>query len=102
MEKIKSNGGLKNPSDLDDKQIEFPVTFNLKAVMGGTATDEEHKKRIIAVFDQFKVKNSFQNKKESSKGTYVSYTFEVVLESKVQMEAVYAALKNVDGLKFAL
>lgn len=100
MEKIKSNGGLKNPANLDDKQIEFPVTFNLKAVMEGTG--KEHKKRILAVFDQFKVKNTFQNKKESSKGTYVSYTFEVELESKVQMEAVYAALKNVEGLKFAL
>lgn len=102
MDKSKSNGNLKNSSELDNKQINFPVTFNLKAVMEGTGSDAENKKKIIAVFTEFGIKNSYQEKKVSSKGTYTSFTFEVTLESKEEMEKLYARLKNVDGLKFAL
>lgn len=98
----KTNGNLKNPADLGDKKIEFPVTINLKAVMEGTGLDEENKTKIVNVFSELGIKNSFQDKKVSSKGTYTSYTFEVVLNSKEEMENLYARLKNVDGLKFAL
>lgn len=102
MDMSKSNGKLKNPSELDNKQINFPVTFNLKAVMEGTGLDEENKKKIVAVFSEFGIKNTYQDKKVSSKGTYTSFTFEVTIESKDEMEKLYARLKNVDGLKFAL
>jgi len=102
MDKSKSNGNLKNPADLDNKKINFPVTFSLKAVMEGTGSDEENKKKIVAVFSEFGIKYSYQNKKVSSKGTYTSFTYEVRLESKEEMEKLYARLKNVDGLKFAI
>ena len=102
MDKSKTNGSPKNPSELDGKKIEFPVTFNLKAVMSGTGSDDENKKKIVALFSELGIKNKYQDKKASSKGTYTSFTFEVTLNSREEMENLYVRLKNVDGLKFAL
>ena len=38
----------------------------------------------------------------SSKGSYISYTYRVTLIGKGQLEKTYGALKNVEGLKFAV
>ncbi len=104
MEKTKSNGNgkLKSMSDMEGKAIEFPVTFELKAVMQGTDSDTENKGKLVAVFDKLKIKNRYLDKKISSKGTYTSFTFEVSLNSKEQMDTLYVVLKDVEGLKFAL
>jgi len=104
MDNIKSNGNgnLKNMANMEGKTIEFPVTFELKAVMQGTIPDEENKKRLVAVFNKLKIKHDYRSKKASSKGTYNSFTFEVTLSSKKLMDQLYADLKNVEGLKFAL
>jgi len=104
MSKISSNGNgqLKSMSDLEGKAIEFPVTFELKAVMQGSGNDTESKSKLAVVFLQFKVKHDYLHKKVSSKGTYTSFTFRVNLKSRKQMDDLYAALKGVDGLKFAV
>lgn len=102
MDNIKPNGKPKNASNLDEKKIEFPVTFNLKAVMAGTDSNASNKEKVESVFDKLGVKHSYNDKKVSSKGTYTSFTFEVTLNSREKMDALYDALKNVDGLKFAL
>lgn len=104
MDEIKSNGNgkLKTMADMKGKTIEFPVTFELKAVMQGTVPDEESKKRLVAVFNNLKIKHDYRSKKTSSKGTYNSFTFEVTLSSKKRMDQLYADLKNVEGLKIAL
>jgi putative lipoic acid-binding regulatory protein len=85
-----------------DVKIEFPVTFNLKAVIGTANTDNENMINLSAVFDSLKVSNSYIGNKKSSKGTYVSYNYSVTLQDKPQLEKLYSDLKNVPGLKFAL
>ena len=104
MEKTKSNGNgmLKSMADMEGKVIEFPVTFELKAVMTGTDMDVENKGKLLAVFDKLKIKHTYRDKKISSKGTYTSFTFEVSLDSKEIMDKLYEDLKSVEGLKFAL
>ena len=104
MEGTKSNGNgkLKSMADIEGKTIEFPVTFELKAVMMGTDMDTENKGKLVAVFDKLKIKHNYRDKKVSSKGTYTSFTFEVSLNSKEIMDKLYEDLKNVEGLKFAL
>lgn len=87
---------------MDGKAIEFPVTFELKVVMMGTDTDIENKGKLVAVFTKLKINHNYLNKKTSSKGTYTSFTYRVTLVGKQQMDHLYAVLKDVEGLKFAL
>jgi len=98
-----NNEVRKNIEDVTQNvKIEFPVTFDLKVVIGATASDKENMKNVLAVFDILKVKNSYIGNKKSSKGTYVSYNYKVTLQNKTQLEQLYTDLKNVPGLKFAI
>lgn len=100
---LPENGGAKNGKTLMDKaEIEFPVTFQLKAVLDTTSTDEQNKEKLSHVFTNLKIKNNYVNSKTSSKGTYISYHYQVTLISKLQLETLYDNLKSVPGLKFAL
>lgn len=102
MNNIKTNGNIKTAAQLEGKTIEFPVTFELKAVLSGTVSDADNKKNLTAVFVKLKVKHNFRSKTVSSKGTYASFTYEVTLNSKQQMDQLYGGLKQLKGLKFAL
>jgi putative lipoic acid-binding regulatory protein len=96
------NGQQNNRPDIfEGKEIEFPVTFQLKAVMIGT-TDKENKQKLEKVFEENKVNYAFTEKKESSKGAYTSYTYEVTLNDKAQMDSMYTGLKEIEELKFAI
>ncbi len=82
--------------------IEFPVTFDLKAVISASISDKENKINLSNVFNALEVKNSYIGNKKSSKGTYVSYNYKVTLLNKTQLEKLYSDLKSVPGLKLAL
>ncbi len=88
--------------EIDNAKIEFPVTFQLKAVMDSSVTDENNKENISAVLESLEIKNKCTGSKKSSKGTYVSYNYQVTLISKLQLETLYDKLKGVPGLKFAI
>jgi len=93
----------KNIEDVtQNAKVEFPVTFDLKAVINTTISEKENMTNLVAVFDALKVNNSYIGNKKSSKGTYVSYNYKVTLISKSQLEKLYDDLKSVPGLKFAL
>lgn len=97
------NGGAKNKQNqFGNAEIEFPVTFVLKAVMDKLGSDEVNMEIIQMVLDNNEIKSKFKNSVNSSKGTYTSYHYEVTLISKLQMETMYAELKTLPGLKFAL
>ena len=96
------NGGAQNADPFKDKEIEYPVSFELKAVMVMEENAGDNKKKLEAVFTKQKVKNQFISDKISSKSTYISYTYGITLTSKGQMESMYNDLKKVKGLKFAL
>jgi len=85
-----------------DAKVEFPVTFDLKAVINATISDKENMANLTAVFNALKIKNSYIGNKKSSKGTYVSYNYKVTLLNKELLEQLYSNLKNVPELKFAL
>lgn len=44
----------------------------------------------------------FRQRESQCKGNYLSYAYNIDIESREQMEQTYAALKDVPGLKFAL
>ncbi len=96
------NGSADDKKSIENVKIEFPTTFQLKAVLDTTDTDEENMKKLADILESLKIKHSYTNSKTSSKGTYTSYHYQVTLTSKPQMETLYDQLKNVSGLKFAL
>ncbi len=101
--KAAQNGGSKNSNGkIENVKIDFPVTFQLKAVMDSTSSDDGNKEKINQVLNNLKISNSYVASKASSKGTYTSYHYQVTLVSKLQMETLYEKLKSVPGLKFAI
>jgi len=96
------NGNFKTVADLKGKEISFPVTYHLKAVMEGTENEKKHKEELVRLFDVLEIKFQYQHKKISSKGAYVSFTYEITLVNKIQMNSLYAGLKNIKAVKFAL
>ncbi len=87
---------------IQNAEIEFPVTFELKAVIDASDSDDDNKKKLTGVFNKMEVTNSYIGNKKSSKGTYVSYNYKVTFQNKEQMEKLYTELKSVPGLKFAI
>ena len=102
-EEARKNEKLKNIEEIaGEAKIEFPVTFNLKAVLSNNVAESNHMLSLKQVFDNLNVTSSYIDKKRSSKGTYTSYNYKVTLVDKAQLEKLYADLKEVPGLKFAL
>jgi putative lipoic acid-binding regulatory protein len=100
---VSNNGKPTNGNKLMEKaKLEFPLKFQLKAVIVATESDKENKMNLESVFNELEVEYSYINNKVSSKRSYVSYNYEVTLLSKTQLEKLYVELKNVRGLKFAL
>lgn len=96
------NGNIKSTADLQEQKIDFPVTFKLKAVMVGSESDEDNKQKLTNVFTSNIVDYKFLDKKVSSKGSYASFSFEVTLNSREQMNKLYEDLKKIKELKFAV
>ena len=84
------------------KEIEFPVTYQIKAVMTGAENDKENKDKLEHVFKEQHVNFQYVDKKMSSKGAYTSYTYQITLKDKEQMDNLYADLKEIKELKFAI
>ncbi|PLW93495.1 MAG: hypothetical protein C0591_14590 [Marinilabiliales bacterium] len=99
---MNTNGNAANADFLKDKKIEFPVTFELKAVMVEEGDHSGNKEKLETIFRKLKIKFQFVADKVSSKGTYISYTYTVTLDAQEQMDNLYDDLKRVEGLKFAL
>ena len=95
------NGKGKSMKDLEGKEIEFPVTYKLKAVMIG-ADDNANMRKLGDVFTSLNIEHDYLVKKVSSKGSYVSYSYQVTINNREQMNALYADLKKIKGLKFAV
>ncbi len=96
------NGKGKSINDLEGKEIEFPVTYKLKAVMIVADDEDGNTKKLVNVFTNLHIEHKYLNKKISSKGSYISYTYEVSIDSREQMNLLYAELKKIKELKFAV
>lgn len=101
-----SENGKEKLEKLNAKKQEtivFPVSYDLKAVMTiSPGNEDENKEKLTKVLRQQKINFLYRDKKISSKGAYASFTFSITLESREQMQQLYADLKKIKGLKFAL
>ena len=99
--KTSTNGGA-TPETFNKEEINYPISFDFKAMMDATINDDDNKQALVDVFDKLGIEHLYHNKKISSKGTYVSLTYKITIVSKQKMQQLYKDLKSVKGLKFAL
>ena len=102
MVKKNINGNGESPDIFHGQKVIYPVSFEMKSVMVFTDNDSDNRERLEQVFMDQKVDFRYVAKKASSKGAYMSYTYNITLTSKKQLDVLYRALKTVKGLKFAL
>ena len=88
--------------DHQEKNIPFPQNFDIKVIVSAEVTIDESKANISRVFSECNVINSFVNIRTSGKGNYISYCYNIDIESHEKMNSVYEALKQVPKIKFAL
>ena len=95
-------GQAKAPLQMNGEELQFPVTYRLKAVLSASQSDKENRLQLTGVFEELGIGYLYHSKNRSSKGAYVSFTYEVTLNNRETMNRLYAQLKKIDNLKFAL
>jgi len=86
----------------EKQEVIFPQNFDIKVIVAASVPTDESKANISQVFSKCKTVHSFVSVRSSAKGNYITYTYNIDLDSQEQMNAVYEALKQVPGIKFAL
>ena len=84
------------------EKLIFPQNFDIKVIVAATVPIEESKANISRVFSDCKTVHSFVSARASAKGNYITYTYNIDLDSQEQMNAVYDGLKTIPEIKFAL
>lgn len=87
---------------LKNKKVKFPVNFNIKIIMFSMTGEETNKEIIDKIMTSFKIKHAHKDKKYSSNGKYISYTVNITLKDKPQMNSLYQKLKEIPEVKYAL
>ena len=85
-----------------EEKLIFPQNFDIKVIVAASVPVDESKASISQAFSKCKVVHSFFSVRSSTKGNYITYTYNIDLDSQEQMNLVYDALKQVPGIKFAL
>ncbi len=102
MENPGENGKGKTCNLFNRQSVNYPVKFDMKAIIETSIKEEESIKNIEKVLNKNKVPYEDFRMKPSSGGKYISYTVSVDIDGKKQLDDVYAELKKIPGLKFAL
>ena len=87
-----------------DKQekVKYPQNFDIKLIIAAEIPIEEAKQNISKALSESKTIHSFVNVRSSGKGNYLSYCYNIDIESKEHLEKTYTMLRQIPGLKFAL
>ena len=85
-----------------EEKLIFPQNFDIKVIVAAIIPIEESKANISQVFSTCKSVHSFVSTRASTRGSYITYTYNIDLDSQEQMNAVYEGLRQVPGIKFAL
>ncbi|MDT8392975.1 MAG: DUF493 domain-containing protein [Bacteroidales bacterium] len=96
------NGGADACRLFGKQSVNYPVKFDLKAIIVASIKPEDSIEAMEKIFIDFRVPFSNWRQKASSGGKYISYTVSVVIASQQTLEDVYKRLKTIKGLKFAL
>ena len=86
----------------NEEKLIFPQNFDIKVIVAATVPIEDSKANISRVFNECHTVHSFVSARASAKGSYITYTYNIDLDSQELMNAVYDGLKTVPEIKFAL
>ena len=87
---------------MTEKKVQYPQNFDIKLIIAADIPQEEAKQNISKALTEAKTVHSFVNVRSSGKGNYISYCYNIDIESKEHLERTYALLRTIPGLKFAL
>ena len=91
-----------NYPPMNDKKVIYPQNFDIKLIIAAEIAMEEAKRNISQALSESQTVHSFVNVRSSGKGNYLSYCYNIDIESKEHLERTYALLRTIPGLKFAL
>jgi len=86
----------------EQKQVIYPQNFDIKLIVSADIPIEDAKQRISDAFSESQTVHSFVNVRSSAKGNYITYTYNIDIDSKEHLDKTYALLRTLPGLKFAL
>lgn len=89
-------------SDPSQELMEFPCHFEFKAFGPGGDESSFIDQVEAAVASIVQVSRQAMKSRPSSGGKYQCVSVLVTLQSRIQMEAIYAELRKIDGLKYLL
>ena len=84
------------------EKVQYPQNFDIKLIVAAEIPIEEAKRNISQALSESKTVHSFVNVRSSGKGNYLSYCYNIDIESKEHLEKTYALLRQIPGLKFTL
>ena len=87
---------------MTEKKVNYPQNFDIKLIIAAEIPQEEAKRNISKALSEARTVHSFVNVRSSGKGNYLSYCYNIDIESKEHLECTYARLRQIPGLKFAL
>jgi putative lipoic acid-binding regulatory protein len=89
-------------SDPSQVLLEFPCHFEFKAFGPGGDESLFFDQVEVAVASVVQVSRQAMKARASSGGKYQCVSVLVTLQNRSQMEAIYAELRKIDGLKYLL
>ncbi len=84
------------------ENLRFPVNFDLKVIMISRGDDEENRVKLRALLDRLSILYREWRSKKSSKGNYISISINVTISSRYIFDSLYADLRKLEGIKFAI
>lgn len=89
-------------SDSPQELLDFPCHFEFKAFGPGGEDSPFFGQVEAAVSSVVQVSRQAMKARPSSAGKYQCVSVLVTLQSRLQMEEIYAELRKIDGLKYLL
>ena len=94
--KMQNNGFKKS------KKIVFPVRFDLKVIMTTKEDPIENMKAIEPILSELNIEYKDWSHKPSGKGTYTSFSVNVLIKDQDTLTKLYENLGAIPGVKMAL
>lgn len=90
-------------SDLTrSEHVEFPVTFDLKVVLEATIPEDSSRDEMKSIFTDLDIPFNETGRRLSSKGNYISFTFNVYIDSREKLHELFDRIRSVPGIRFAI
>lgn len=86
----------------NNKEIKFPVSYTLKAILDNSIAEESHTKELKSILLKLGVAYKSFSSKLSSNGKYISISVGIKVDDRKIFDSLYIELKKIPGIKYAL